>query len=142
MKGEQSGREFKKELSETISMEDKLSGVHTSPAREFRRFFSSKNKNFKELFRELYNEFPRIRYKENKIKEALPAETDISALVKHGFLIAEPHDIGTFYGLGPNGLLLINAWEIEKLTRRMLYLTIAILAMTAFSLFFRFPLDP
>ncbi len=117
-------------------MRTKLSIQHLSPARGFIRWYDSENKEFKDLFEELYREFPRIRYSENKIKEALPAGTEINALVKHGFLIDEPHDSGIFYGLGPNGLLLINAWEMEKLTRRMFLLTVFIAIITAISMFF------
>ncbi len=92
-----------------------------------------KLRSFKDLFMEMYKNFPNGSLREDVVHKIIVKEIDREFLINHGFLIREKHiengrDVW-WYNLGPNGLLLINAWKMEKLTLIALGLTILTLIL-------------
>ena len=83
-------------------------------------------KSIKKLFRVLYEGFPLVNLREDMVKTVFVKEIDVKSLVRHGYLIEEQIEDKMWYSLGSNGLLLINAWEMENLTRKIAWLTYAI----------------
>jgi len=88
----------------------------------------------KEIFKILYEEFPFLILREDQAKTVFVKEEDIKSLVKHGFLIENQSDNWRWYSLGPNGLLLGSTWEMENHSRKMAYLTYAILILALASI--------
>jgi hypothetical protein len=82
----------------------------------------TESRKFKELILDMYRGFPRWYYV-GMIEPFIPLATDRENFVRLGFLIQKEVDGKTVYGLGPNALSIVSAWETEHLTRQMHWLT-------------------
>ncbi len=86
---------------------------------------------FKKLILDMYRGFPSYRYFNNMVEQVIKTEEDRNRLIKHGFLVKEKTGKRDQYkySLGPNALLLVNSWKMEKLTNRILSLTTAMIVL-------------
>lgn len=88
---------------------------------------------FKDLIINMYKYFPDSRYSNLIVHKIIKTEKDRLSLVNQGYLIVEEHSDRAnkfWYGLGPNGINLVNAWKTEKLTNEIKILTKALLLLT------------
>lgn len=76
---------------------------------------------FRNLILDMYRGFPNWRYI-GMVEQVVKSQRDRKSLIKHGFLIRDNVNGRQVYGLGPNGLMLVNAWKTEKLTRYATFL--------------------
>ncbi len=85
---------------------------------------------FKELIYRMYENFPNSRIQAEEVRKVIVSIVDRQYFERHGYLLSETEN---YYGLGPNSLLLINAWETDKLNKKILIFTIlsAIIAFLA-----------
>ncbi len=88
---------------------------------------------FKKLILDMYRGFPNWKYF-GMVEQTIKDKKDIDQLVKSGILVrikskqSNPQ-IRTLFGLGPNGLLLVNSWKMEDLTKKLLWLTAVMIVL-------------
>jgi len=86
---------------------------------------------FKELFLDMFKDFPNCRYSGKRVENVIKTEKDRLTLEKYGYLLIEKTDNRNYYGLGPNALSLINSWKTEESTKKTEELTKLSLVLTA-----------
>lgn len=105
-----------------------------------KREAEKERKRIIDLFYLLYDMYPNSRLQGHFVKEVIHTDKDISELEKGGLLIKEKfYNSETkkeinYYGLGPNGLMLISMWNTEKLTKWVIGLTVIVAVLTFVSI--------
>ena len=89
----------------------------------------NEDKPIKKLFYDLYSGYPNSRIHETAINKIIITEKDRLKLIEQNLLIRETHNNSKNdkdyynYGLGPAGLMLISTWNVEKLSRNVIFLS-------------------
>jgi len=82
----------------------------------------------------MYRGFPNWRY-HGMVERVIVSKDDRNKLVEHGYLREERVNDKIDYCLAPNALLLVNAWNMEKLTKWVIALTIILIVIGIFTIF-------
>ncbi len=96
---------------------------------------------FEILFRELYDVFPNGSKSKNVLDRVIVTDNVKNSLVENGFLIEQAvaereGEDKVWYTLGPQGVLLVNSWNVEELTQKMTNLTYFMAILTFLNLAF------
>ncbi|PSG99096.1 MAG: hypothetical protein BRC29_03140 [Nanohaloarchaea archaeon SW_7_43_1] len=97
--------------------------------------------DFEGLIRSLYSVFPNGSKSKKVLDEIIVADNVKDDLVENGYLVEHPvrgegGEDKKWYTLGPQGILLINSWNIKELTKKTAYLTYLIAFLTFLNLIF------